>query len=50
MVNKNISINPELDKQLMKLRIKYGDRQEGTPASYSKTIRKIMKKAKIWEE
>jgi hypothetical protein len=49
-MNKNISINPDLDKQLMRLRIKYGDKEEGMPTSYSKVIKRVMKKAKVWVE
>lgn len=48
-MNKNISVTPEIDKQLTRLRKKYAD-DEGTKASYSRIIRKVMHKAKMWIE
>jgi hypothetical protein len=47
MVNKQISVKPNINEQLKRLRIKYAD-DEGKPSSYGNIIKKALKKAKMW--
>jgi hypothetical protein len=47
MVNKQISVKPNIDEQLKRLRIKYAD-DEGKLASYGKIIKKALKRSKMW--
>lgn len=48
-MQKQISLTPEVETQLNRLRKKYAN-EERTPASYSRVIKRVMKKAKMWVE
>lgn len=47
-MQKQVSLTPEVETQLNRLRKKYAN--EERPASYSRVIKKVMKKAKMWVE
>jgi len=49
-MQKQISITQDVELQLTRLRIKYGDKEDNVKASYSRIIRKTLKKAKMWKE
>lgn len=48
-MQKQVSLTPEVERQLNRLRTKYAD-EERTPASYSRVIKRVMKRAKMWVE
>lgn len=47
-MQKQVSLTPEVEKQLTRLRKKHAD-ENGKPSSYSRVIKRVMRKADLWE-